>query len=76
LIEVMDDVEDVESAEHDNSEFTYPISLEMEFTKWNELDHHSEKDKNDGIPRCRTYKCIKGRPYILRKEVQAIKEGN
>ncbi|CAG8816336.1 14647_t:CDS:2, partial [Cetraspora pellucida] len=35
---------------------------------------HSEKDKEDGIPRCRTYKCMKGRLYISKKEAHVIND--
>jgi hypothetical protein len=31
---------------------------------------HSEKDKEDGLPRRRTYSCMKGRRYVPRKEAQ------
>ena len=29
---------------------------------------HSEKDKDNGLPRRRTYACIKGQKYVPRKE--------
>ncbi|RIB21559.1 hypothetical protein C2G38_2176301 [Gigaspora rosea] len=37
---------------------------------------HSEKDKEDGIPQHRKYRCMKGRPYVTHKEAHATKERN
>ncbi|CAG8846814.1 23222_t:CDS:2, partial [Gigaspora margarita] len=49
------------------SELKYPIELEMSF-------NNCEKDKEDGIPRHRTYKCMKGQPYISQKEAHTIND--
>ncbi|CAG8843568.1 44132_t:CDS:1, partial [Gigaspora margarita] len=59
----------------DSSELQYPIILNISFRDWKELDKwfnshglenrfaftitHSEKNKEDGIPWHRTYKCTK-----------------
>ena len=37
---------------------------------------HSEKDKEDGLPRRRTYACMKGRKYVPQKEAQKNDERN
>ncbi|CAG8800778.1 20326_t:CDS:2, partial [Gigaspora margarita] len=37
---------------------------------------YSKKDKEDGIPRRRTYKCTKDRLYVSRKEAHVVKDHN
>ncbi|CAG8584874.1 8742_t:CDS:2 [Diversispora eburnea] len=67
-----------------NDGLLYPVTTEMAFDNWINFDEwlknygleqgfaftitHSEKDKNDGIPRWHIYACTKGRKYVARKE--------
>ncbi|PKK61223.1 hypothetical protein RhiirC2_792136 [Rhizophagus irregularis] len=77
---------DEEEEADEDKELLYPIVLEMVFTDWTKLDEwfdnhglergfaftitHSEKDKEDGLPRRRIYSCMRGRRYVPRKEAQ------
>ncbi|RIB17033.1 hypothetical protein C2G38_2188426 [Gigaspora rosea] len=84
--------EDIEAQENDNRMYIYSITLEMDFANWADLDRwldnhgkeygfaftitHSEKDKEDGIPRRRKYRRMKERPYVTHKEAHTTKERN
>ncbi|CAG8608969.1 1931_t:CDS:2, partial [Cetraspora pellucida] len=67
----LETTENIEVRENNNRMYTYPIALEMDFMNWEDLNRwldnhgvehgfaftvtHSEKDKEDRIPRRRTY---------------------
>ncbi|CAG8769329.1 16861_t:CDS:2, partial [Gigaspora margarita] len=81
---------DFEIIEDNNEKIRFSLELEMSFNNWAELDKwldnhglesgfvftitHSEKDKEDKIPRRYVYKYMKGRPYISRKKAHIVKE--
>ncbi|PKB95888.1 hypothetical protein RhiirA5_435839 [Rhizophagus irregularis] len=73
--------EDKEADE--DKELLYLIALETDWTKLDEwfnnhgleqgftfIITHSEKDKEDSLPRRHTYYCMRGRRYVPQKEAQ------
>ncbi|CAG8584661.1 6862_t:CDS:2, partial [Racocetra fulgida] len=82
------DKDKITEQELENIEPLYSIAVNIVFACWKELDQllknhglengfavtitHSDNDKDDRLPRRRTYKCIKGRKYISCKKAHVL----